>query len=437
VNNRLKSMLEPVIVWAVSLVSSAQVRVALALRRVFWPGQAQGRSIPDLASVRSVLVIRLDEIGDLVMTTPLLRELRRALPRARVTLVVKRGLEGLVEHCPYVDEVVTLPCSVPHWKRPLVLPIRALRLGRKLSSRAYDFALLPRREFDLCGAAFLALFSGTPVRVGYTERIRGIKPRLNRGYDRLLSHVVVPSPQERHEVEHNLDVLRFLGISPAQDHTELWPGDDDAAFAAEAFRGAGFAGQPVIALCASAGNSELKQWPPQRFADLAAELRSLDACFVAVGGPGEETIGARSIAGLGPRALNLCGKTTLRQMAAVLRVCDLLISNDTGPVHIAAAVGTPVVALFGSSCPHLYGPWGNHHRVVSLELACSPCRTGHQVDRCRTCIYDTARCMTGITTIQVRGAVVEMLHRRRGLVHTAPRQEVGACKISNRKNLRG
>jgi lipopolysaccharide heptosyltransferase II len=427
--SRLKPVLEPAIIWAASVVAAFQVRAALALRRVLLPGQVDRRDLPELSSIRRVLVIRLDEIGDLVMTTPLLRELRRDLPRAHITLVVKRGLQELVEFCPYVNEVVTFPCSVPHWKRPFVLPFRALRLGRNLSSSGFDLALLPRREFDLCFAAFLALFSGAPVRVGYTERIRGIKPRLNRGYDLLLTHIVTLSPQERHEVEHNLDLLRYLGISPAEDHAELWPSEGDDAFAAEVFSAAGFVGQPVIALCASSGNSELKQWPPERFAELAAELCRLDAFFVSLGGPGEDAIGARSIENLGPAALNLCGKTTLTQMAAVLRGCDLLISNDTGPMHIAAAVGTPVVALFGSSCQHRYGPWGNHHRVLSLNLDCSPCQTGHEVDRCRTCIYDTPRCMTGITVAQAKDAVIEVLERNRNRVYAYARQpEVDICK---------
>ncbi len=411
---RAKSALEPLIVWLISLLAALQVRLALAFRPA---AVVDRRGVPNVNSVRRILIVRLDEIGDLVMTTPLLRELRRALPGAHITVVVKKGLEGLVSRCPYIDEVIGFACAVPHWKRALVLPGRALRLGRKLRASRFELALLPRREFDLCYAALIALFSNAPVRVAFTESIPGIKPMLNRGYDLLFTHVVSPGDRVRHEVEHNLEMLRHLGISAVQNHTELWTDAADEEFASETLAKAGLK-PPLIALCASPGNSILKQWPPERFAGLARQLAPLNASFVAIGGPREESLGQQAIHGLGSAALNLCGRTTLTQMAAVLRACDLLISNDTGPMHVAAAVGTPVVALFGSSCPHLYRAWGNDHRVVSLELACSPCRTGHKLDRCRTCIYGTPRCMTDITILQVAKAAIDILQRGRASSNT-------------------
>ncbi|HMV51905.1 MAG TPA: glycosyltransferase family 9 protein, partial [Blastocatellia bacterium] len=149
-------------------------------------------STPDglLPEVRNVLIVRLDEIGDVVLTTPLFRELRRNLPTAHITLVVRPHVAELMRHCPYVNEVLAYECDTAHlrWQR-FRQHLSAIRFSRKhLWARRYDLALLPRWDVDQDHAAFVTYFSGAKWRMGYSETVSEQKQRLNGGLDHLLTH---------------------------------------------------------------------------------------------------------------------------------------------------------------------------------------------------------------------------------------------------------
>ena len=247
----------------------------------------------DLAQVKSVVIVRLDEIGDIVMFSPFLRQLRRGLPNARITLVVKPGVFNLVEFCPYVDDVIAFDQRGGRAARVLGLPLRAFRFAaQRLWKQRFDLAILPRWDADYYYAAFVAFWSGARRRLGYSETTSDYKQVVNRGFDRLLT-TAISDRTMKHDVAHNSALLRSLGISADDDREEVWltaqdRADADALLLEESIRpgdlviglgpfGRAFRPQTVAprALC------HFRQ-PP------AGEAGGLDCRH---GGPGEEGLG--------------------------------------------------------------------------------------------------------------------------------------------------
>jgi heptosyltransferase-2 len=368
-----------------------------------WLSMRQSPAEPvELAQVQRVMVVRTDEIGDVVLNVPLLRELRRVLPRSHITLVVKPALLGLMKNCPYVDEVRSYDCSMRYAVRFFLLPWRVFRMAkRELRGSRFDLALLPRREVDLCYAAFLIFLSGARWRVSYSEFVNPRKHCLNPGFDRLFTHVFPEQPGPVHEVEHNLNLLRYLGATVHEDHTELWTSSEDENAGTQLLRQSGIDAQELlIGLCPGAA-TVLKQWPIDNFTQLARLLRERHNCsFLVFGGSADVWLGQTIESNLGCGVVNLAGVTSLPQTAAILKRCRLLITNDTGPMHMAVAVGVPVIAIFGSSCEHRFGPW-KHQTVISTNLACRPCQQSHVLDRCMYCIYDRPRCLHDLSVDSV------------------------------------
>ena len=363
----------------------------------------------DLGQVERVVVIRLDEIGDVVMTTPLLRELRHTLPGALITLVVKPEVCNLVEMCPYVDKVLTFNPNVSGRFARLQRRVSALWFARRQLHRyGFDLAIVPRWDTDYNGASSIAYSSGARLRVGYSESVSEWKMRSNKGYDRLFTHVI-HSGALRHEVERGLDVLRFLGGTVGDDQPELWLNLEDDAYADAVLDNHNVEPEDVVvAFGASPGGSPLKQWPVENFVQLGLRfVRELGARILLIGGPKDRRTGAELHNGVGPAVINAVGTTTLRQSAALIRRCAMFVGNDTGAAHISAAVETPVVALFGPSCPHRFSPFGGDHAVIWAHPRCGPCsQSGHQ-DSCRECVFPRPACMLDISVDHV----VEVIRR--------------------------
>ncbi len=399
----------------------ASPRAALLLGEPFFRLLGRRCAVDSIAlgGVDSVLVVRLDELGDVVMTTPLLRELRRNLPHAWISLIVKPAIYNLMELCPYVDEVLTYDCNAHGRLWEIQRHWRAGRLARaSLWRRRFDLATLPRWDADNSHAAFVAYFSGARHRVGYSEKVITHKRRLNRGFDRLLT-VPLLSTSLKHEVERGLDLIRALGGAVTDDRTELWLDRQDRAFAQLVLDDCSVQSDDlIVGVGASGGNSPLKRWPPDRFVQVGRWLsEQYGARILLVGGLLDVDLAREIERGIGSAAISLAGKTTLRQMAALLKRSHLYLGNDTGPTHVAAAMGTPVVAVFGSSCPHRFRPWADDAIVLSAALACGPCADDRHLDRCVTCALEQPRCLLDTTVEQVKTA---LSNRIASLASTAP-----------------
>jgi heptosyltransferase-2 len=365
----------------------------------------------DLARIARILILRLDEIGDVVMTTPVLRELRRNLPQAWITLVVKPSVYNLVERCPHVNEVLVYDWSaeagLPEWRRRG----RAMRWAwAHLWPRRFDLAILPRWDADYQQATFLAYASGARWRVGYSEAVSGHKSRVNLGYDSLLTHVLKDATV-KHEVERNLDVLRFLGGSVQEDRLELWLRPEDEVFAGQCLRSHYVQpGDLLIAFGPGAGSPK-RMWPLANFLEVGGWLSKEEhARILVIGGKGEEKLGQALRQQLGETVINVVGQTTLRQAGALLKHCLLFVGNDAGPMHLAAAAGVPVIEISchphdGDSLhynsPTRFGPWGVPHRILRPETALEPCS--------KACLADQAHCIASVEVGQMKEAMLAAL----------------------------
>lgn len=300
-----------------------------------------------VSSLRNIIVIRLDEIGDLVLTSPFLRELRYNFPDSHITLIVKPETYNLVEKCPYIDELFLIDLSGSRYVRPFLRHLRALGLAsRHLWRKKYDLAIIPRYDTDYYHATILSYMSGARYRLGFTEKTTSTKKLLNRGYDRLLTHIC-QNTTLCHEVEHSLKLIRFLGFSIQSDHLELWPSEEDRIFAhtlmQKIYRD--FGHSPLAALSPGAGHPR-RQWPASNFARIARWwVDSFHGVALIIGGPGYEKTGAAIARNVGKNIINLAGKTTLRQTGEILRYCHIFVGNDSGPMHLAAAANLPVVEI--------------------------------------------------------------------------------------------
>jgi ADP-heptose:LPS heptosyltransferase len=394
-------------------LASARAARALAEPVFRLRGRREASTELALCRMKNILVVRLDEIGDVVLTSPFLRELRRGAPAAHITLVVKPGTRNLVERCPHVDEVLTFDGSARGRLAALEVRARTWKMARKeLWPQRFDLAILPRWDADYTHATFLAYFSGAAARIGFSENVNRVKQQINRGNDQLLTHALYDHAA-KHEVEHNLDVLRALGGEVRDTRLELWLAPEDEAFA-EATLAARSAGARLVAFGVGAG-ARKRRWPVSRFVEVGRRLCGEGPTRIVVVGGAEDGLAAEKLEReLGIAVINLTGKATLRQTAATLKRCDLFIGNDAGPMHLAAAAGVPVIEIccqhrggspLDANSPVRFGPWGVESVVLQPERPGGTCA--------ETCLAGMPHCILGVSPKHVQQAIARVSRQAR------------------------
>ena len=379
------------------------------LFRLFGRREASNRV--SLSQARRVLVVRLDGIGDVVLTSPFLRQLRQAAPLAKITLLVQPFVLNLVERCPYVDEALTFDPRAPRFLRPLWQHARALSLAfRELLPRHFDWAIHPRWDADRSHASFVAYFSGAARRAGYSESVRRGSARMeNRGWDVLLTDACLYG-EFKHEVEHNAALLRSLGASAGDNTSELWPDDTDWSAAETMWRHHSVYKRDVV-IALGLGGEPKRQWPLNNFLQVADSLhREFDATILIAGGASEIALAEQFKKRSRAKTVIAAGFTTLRETAALLHRANLYIGNDTGAMHMAAAAGVKVVeischpqsgARTHSNSPLRFGPVGVEHRILQPKTALPPCAEG--------CAAHEPHCIRAIEPADVLAAARELL----------------------------
>ncbi len=337
---------------------------------------------PDLSSVRRVLVLRHRAAGDLLLTTPALRALRAGLPRAEIDVLVSRGTEGLLRGNPDVDSVLTLD-------------------RRSIWSQGARYARLLRGGYDLVldmvsnpRSALMTAMTRAPIRVGfdipgrrraYTARV----PREPLGPD---------GPVVRYAPEASLDLVRAIGLAPRGLSLTLAVSPEARARMDAWLRDSALGARPLAA-CLPSGTWPAKTWLPERFAGVMDSLHErADALWL--WGPGEEALAKECAARmknpsiLGPRA-------GWEDLAALLSRCALLVSNDSGPKHLAVALGVPTVTVFGPTHPGAWQPPSGPHAVVEARgLTCLHCNH----TECPLPGDRRMRCMSDVTVAMVAEA---------------------------------
>ena len=301
-------------------------------------------------TARRILILRTDRLGETVLTLPVIATLKRAHPQAAITLLVSEPLAALVREGPGVDEVLTLPARQPRgWIR------RAMRLAHLLRPYQFDCAIVSNPKKELHLAVWLA---GIRWRVGYDRKWRW-----------LLTHRIPDDKTQgdRHEVEYTMDLIRCFGATSPTPSWALPTIHPEADSVRAMLQDQGVPPARLVVVHPWTSHPQ-KQWPVASFQQLLQRLVDQPSLRVALIGGREEAPMAIPLVAAVPKVINWVGQLSLRHVAEVLRQATVLISNDSGPVHLAAAVGCHVIALFGTTVsaqgPRRWGPWGEGHTVI-------------------------------------------------------------------------
>jgi len=327
-----------------------------------------GISASDLKPFR-ILIRSSNWLGDAVMSVPAVRAIKNGRPDVHVTIAAPDKIAPMWKLIPEVDTIIPLPDGS-------LLPV--VRLLRQ--QLPFDVAILFPNSLRVAVESWL---SGIPRRVGYRGHWRSWL------VDQIVREPRKPGPPEHHS-------LRFLRIARecgAETSNIEVPNPKQTA---------NIQHQMLIGLCPGAEYGPAKRWLPERFAEAAAKITAQSSVqWILLGTKNDAAIGEQIAAAIGDHCVNRIGQTTLDQLIDELRRCSLLLTNDTGTMHLAALLGVPVVAVFGSTEPRLTGPLGNGHTILRHHVECSPCFL-------RECPIDF-RCMKAVSADEVAGAVLSML----------------------------
>ncbi len=368
-----------------------------------------------------ILVRGVNWIGDAVMTMPALRALRKAYRGAHISLLVKPSVSAIFQRDPLVDEVV-------EYEEKFEGVIGKLRLAHKLRKKGFSRAILFQNAFD---AALVTFLAGIPERAGYERDGRRF----------LLTRPVPFNGEDRrvHHIEYYLNLLRAAGIQAERSQPWIYLSLEERLAARSSLLNLR---RPLLGINPGAAYGSAKRWLPERFVEVADWfIRDTGGSVVIFGGKsetgiaeeihkgvrfrsadplvstrqnilpdkGEMSLGAsastRGYEDIDNSLKNLCGRTSLRELVSLISECDVFLTNDSGPMHIAYAVGTPLAALFGSTDPGLTGPPGTGDIAFRHDFECSPCFE-------RSCPTNDLRCMYAITSDEVYLAIKRLLPGR-------------------------
>ncbi len=359
---------------------------------------------------RRILVRGTNWLGDAVMTAPALLRLREKFPDAHIALLTPEKLKQLWQQHPAVDESISFSSGEG-----------VFAVAKKLRAGRFDAALVlpnsPRSAIEV----FLA---GIPNRMGYARPWRNffltqtVSPRIDIVKMRKRSvaeieRLIREKPQDAsrqpkfsesmHQTHEYLRLAAAMEADPGPLPPKLFVTPEEVEAIKREFRLEDTTYQhPFFGINAGAEYGPAKRWPIQRFISAALEIRSRVACnWIIFGGPADKPIAEQLEQGIDSAVYNLAGRTSLRELMAALKLCRVFLTIDTGPMHMAAALGVPVVAIFGSTSPELTGPVSSgeaRHQILTSDAPCSPCFL-------RTCPIDF-RCMNGIGVERVVEAVV-------------------------------
>ena len=333
-----------------------------------------------MKNFRKILVLQTAFAGDLILAAPLARGIKDAFKESEVHFLVIPETAVLLKHNPFVDKVWIYD------KRGSEKGIGPfLRLMRKLSHEEFDLAVVPHRSLR---SALLVFGARIPRRVGFDKSAGSI-----------FFTDIVPYIKNLHEVERNFKLIKILGWDGDIFPPELFPGAEEREEVDRFFDEAGIkSGEDLLAV-APGSVWPTKRWLPERFASVINEFwKKQKIRSVLIGGKSDVILGKKIVSEAGKAALNGIGKFSLLGSAELIRRCRVILTNDSAPLHLGVAVGTPVVAIFGPTVP-LFGfaPYGNGNTIIEKELECRPC----SIHGGKKCPKGHFRCMRDISVEEV------------------------------------
>lgn len=328
-----------------------------------------------------ILLIRLSSLGDIVLTTPAIRAVRTNFPNAYVAMLVAKQSADVFHENPHLDEIITFDRLAKNKDTS-----EMWRIVRLLRERKFTLAIDFQRKFR---TEMLMYLSGATERVG-------------KGW---FCTTRVSEQGNKHATAHYFDLLHAAGIPAADPKLELFFTELERRDATQRLKTAGVVDTRLkVGLFPGAG-WKLREWMPERFAAIGDSLVQYYNVDVLIFGGQRESELVQTVANLMQRrAIPFAGNLQIRQLAACIEQCDLFVTNDTGPMHIAAAVGTPTVSLFGPGNHIRFQPLGTLHQTIRHAVPCSPCK--QFTDKCKDNI-----CMKGISVDEVWHSIARVLEK--------------------------
>lgn len=363
----------------------------------------------DAAAIRRILIIKPRAIGDVILTTPFIRALKKNMPQAKIDFMIEPFAAPVIEGNPNINKIILMHrhknpakelAAVRNMRKnelkkqnPFVRMIEAVLFHLKLRAGNYDLV------FDLWGnmrTAIAAWLSGAPHRVGFDFRGR------KYFYSLAVKRDITP----KYNALFQMDLLKAAGIQDDGVRTEIFTSTEDEKFAESFF--SDFAGKAPFIGINALGSWPAKRWPAEKFAETAGLfVRRKTGCRIfMIWGPGEKEHALKTVSLMGKAGEKaaLIPETSIKQLAALIKRMDIVITNDGGPKHIAAAVGVPTVTVFGPTNYMNWGPQGDPlHGSLSAGVKCSPCEK-------LECPYGTMECMEKVSAEDVYSAADKILN---------------------------
>ena len=348
---------------------------------------------------RSILIVKLSAIGDVIQTLPMAEALKNQYPQARIDWLVEEDASDLLVGHPALNRVII--SRRKSWQKLLLQRGKFWATLREIGRFLHD---LRSREYDWVIDNHGIFKSGLLVVLSRGRRKVGFQPSAGiaeEGNYLFTNERYKPLPIENHALERYLDLVSQMGVRVGPASLEFPVPPDSRKKAENLLRQDGFFSRPLVVIHPMA-KWVTKQWPLENFRGLIVALTEKKASVVITGSPQDREPVLEILRHLDPppRVLNLVGKTNLRELAGIFSLSDLVLTPDTGPMHLAAAVKAPLIALFGPTAPWRTGPYGNSQVILRKPLACSPCFK----KRC-----DSLECMNSITVEEVLGEALKKL----------------------------
>lgn len=337
---------------------------------------------------KKILIISVNWIGDVLFTTPFIKAVREAHPDSHIACLIHPRCAGMLDPNPRIDELILYDEEGVHGSIA-----GKMQLVSELKNKAFDTAFILHRSFT---RALITYLAGIKERIGYATKNRSL----------LLTLAVKEPPADTHKVEYFLGLARSAGIgSKGMPGYEFYVEDRDRKFISDTLRGRGLQDTDKFVVLCPGGNWDPKRWPGENFASLGDMLAEKLGLKIVISGAAKDSELADSISRkMRVKPIITCGATSLSTLGALFEKANLVIANDTGPMHLAVAAGAKTIALFGPTSPAITGPYGKgNYRIISKHGSCDiPC-------------YDLSckdnRCMRAITVDEVFRAAEEVLKK--------------------------
>jgi len=335
--------------------------------------------------IKKILIIQTAFIGDVILTTPLIQGAKNAFKNTQIHVIVIPSTKNLLEKNPFVDKIIVYD------KRKSDKRLKGfIRLIRKLKKEKYNIVFSPHRSVR---SALIARLTGAKKRIGFNKSTGAFL------YSDKINYI-----STIHEIDRNLSLVEFLGVKIVDRHPKVYIDGNDEDFAEQFLNAENINNKKRLVAVAPGSVWYTKKWPEEYYKELVKKLSSKDFTVLLIGGESDRSFCHSILSGINGPVHNLAGRLTLRESTALLKKCSVLVSNDSGAMHLGVAAGTKVIAIFGPTVPAFgFYPYGEKHTIIEHSLDCRPCG----IHGGQKCPIGTHECMKAIKPLTIFHSVLK------------------------------